>query len=430
MSKFFNYDGYNVYTVYEDVVKKYKSNLENLPIKTYEINDHELVYLIKESFAVYIGIINTSKYSFDKDFIVVIEDLLNNDIFKFSYRQFIGQFTEAKRSKILYKSFRGQWDEPIRGEIGNPLYIESKREYVNAVIPKLQLKSKFFNQKGYISNYIVFEMSDDEKDFGYAIYHTKNSDLHKIAIQMADQIEQQVYNKYYEKHIMSTNCPSVYLKEEWMINPIRVDKKMKELLYKRIDINEKNGWVQKKPGRQLGLSEHDLKYFFIPVYRDEKFTGIITGKEEKKILKEVKAGKYKNETRYEYIIPENKWKSEQMVFEFTKKIFNGKQVIYQYRPLFLKTAKGQMSYDVYIPDIKVAIEYQGKQHFEPVALFGGEENYKKQLERDLLKQKISEKEGVALVYIFYWDKLSPELIKKRISDAINIRNTKKKEINN
>ena len=46
-----------------------------------------------------------------------------------------------------------------------------------------------------------------------------------------------------------------------------------------------------------------------------------------------------------------------------------KNIIYQYRPFFLQTEKGQLSYDIYLIKQKIAIEYQGKQHFAPVEYF-------------------------------------------------------------
>ena len=66
--------------------------------------------------------------------------------------------------------------------------------------------------------------------------------------------------------------------------------------------------------------------------------------------------------------------------------------------------------------MRVAIEYQGKQHFEPVDIFGGQESFERQKTRDALKRKLSEENGVKLVYINYWDDITPELIKERIEE--------------
>lgn len=78
-----------------------------------------------------------------------------------------------------------------------------------------------------------------------------------------------------------------------------------------------------------------------------------------------------------------------------------------------------MSYDIYICGLKVAIEYQGKQHFEPVDFFGGKENFEAQQKRDKLKAQRSKENGVKLIYINYWDDITPNLIRERIEAAIS-----------
>lgn len=62
----------------------------------------------------------------------------------------------------------------------------------------------------------------------------------------------------------------------------------------------------------------------------------------------------------------------------------------------------------------LSIEYQGKQHFEPVEYFGGKEHYERQVERDKLKMKLSEANGVKLIYINYWEDVTPDLISEKI----------------
>jgi len=48
----------------------------------------------------------------------------------------------------------------------------------------------------------------------------------------------------------------------------------------------------------------------------------------------------------------------------------------------------------------VAIEYQGKQHYEPVEFFGGREGYRSNRERDDRKRRVCRSNGVKVVY---WD---------------------------
>ena len=116
----------------------------------------------------------------------------------------------------------------------------------------------------------------------------------------------------------------------------------------------------------------------------------------------------------EYHKAENKWKSEEMVYEYTKKLFKKNEVIHQHRPYFLHTKNGQMSYDVFVCGENIAIEYQGKQHFEPVEYFGGKEHFEEQKKRDQLKQNLSRENGILLIYVNYWEDISVELIRNKV----------------
>jgi very-short-patch-repair endonuclease len=67
--------------------------------------------------------------------------------------------------------------------------------------------------------------------------------------------------------------------------------------------------------------------------------------------------------------------------------------------------KNPMSIDFYIPSKKIGIEYQGEQHFKNVQLYGGEDRFKIQLDRDLKKIKLCEEHGIKLLHFTYNDKI-------------------------
>jgi len=145
-------------------------------------------------------------------------------------------------------------------------------------------------------------------------------------------------------------------------------------------------------------------------------------RQSQEIENNARNGLYDNNEATNYIRPINKWKSEELVYKLTKKIYKNDAVIYQHRPFFLRSLNGgQMSYDVYISKKKIAIEYQGKQHFEPIAFFGGEEAFNDLKKRDEQKKELSVKNGVTLVYINYWEEITETLIMEKIENAI--RNT-------
>ena len=79
----------------------------------------------------------------------------------------------------------------------------------------------------------------------------------------------------------------------------------------------------------------------------------------------------------------SKWKSEQMLFDRIKLAFPEFTVIGQGSPEWL----GEQRFDIWLPKCAVAIEYNGKQHYEAVSYFGGEEGLKRTIERDELKKR-------------------------------------------
>lgn len=60
-----------------------------------------------------------------------------------------------------------------------------------------------------------------------------------------------------------------------------------------------------------------------------------------------------------------------------------------------------LSYDFYLPEYNVLIEYQGQQHYEPVELFGGEDYFLKQQKNDKIKKEFSKSNNIYLLEIPY-----------------------------
>jgi very-short-patch-repair endonuclease len=74
---------------------------------------------------------------------------------------------------------------------------------------------------------------------------------------------------------------------------------------------------------------------------------------------------------------------------------------------------GTLSYDFYVPAHNMLIEYQGIQHYRPIAAFGGEEQFDVQLEHDERKRLYANENGYLLVEIRY----------DQINNIANILNT-------
>jgi hypothetical protein len=58
---------------------------------------------------------------------------------------------------------------------------------------------------------------------------------------------------------------------------------------------------------------------------------------------------------------------------------------------------GRQHVDIYVPSINVAFEYQGEQHYKPVAIYGGEKKFWDTRERDARKQRLLKLHGVYLI---------------------------------
>ena len=73
-----------------------------------------------------------------------------------------------------------------------------------------------------------------------------------------------------------------------------------------------------------------------------------------------------------------------------------------------KKCKNKLSlpFDFYLPDYNTCIEYDGKQHFEPVKRFGGSEQYQKTLINDNIKNIFCDKNNINLLRITYKDNIN------------------------
>lgn len=70
--------------------------------------------------------------------------------------------------------------------------------------------------------------------------------------------------------------------------------------------------------------------------------------------------------------------------------------------------------------LKCLIEYQGKQHYEPVEFFGGNENFHMQQELDQKKRNFCKDNNIKLIEIPYWDfdKINLNYLKIKIGDNL------------
>ena len=108
-----------------------------------------------------------------------------------------------------------------------------------------------------------------------------------------------------------------------------------------------------------------------------------------------------------------KWKSEVELYNLVMQFYPNS--VYQYRSKFLE----YQSFDIYIPDLKIAIEYQGEQHYYPIELFGGIEGLNKRKLLDEKKRKICKKQGIKLIEWKYTVPINQLSLKKYIKDVLD-----------
>ena len=116
-----------------------------------------------------------------------------------------------------------------------------------------------------------------------------------------------------------------------------------------------------------------------------------------------------------------KWINETLLFNYINILFPRYTVEREASPEWL----GRQRLDIFIPELKLAIEYQGQQHFHAVELFGGKEGLTKTKERDrekFLKCKIND---VELIYFTYKDNLSEKLVNTKLRKYVDLQTPNK-----
>ncbi len=413
-----NWDYEDLISYYQQICTLFESEITNYSYKTYEISRYERVYLLEDSLVIYVGAKGSNclfrdKYKQNGNVVdrynIVFQELTYNNLYKSrKFSKFIkgikilepySKFTD-KENNLYYRPFAiGNSEEKIVKGYRLNFYNKSNFEYVNKKLSQLELQKRFNEWEGELRNYIVYEFIYFKNQKGYAITSTLDSNPRMAARALLKKYEQSAgYLMYYA---------GITFDNTWF-----------DLMKKFVEEQKNLKWSgYKKIGSQSSIMAEKIQYFIIPLYVNNLnvHTNIADS-----ILQSVKKGIYNNLDRTLYDISEYKWKSEELMYECIKKVYKNKNVIHQYRPFFL----GKQSYDVYVCGEDIAFEYQGKQHFEPIDIFGGIESFEKNKQRDAIKAELSKKNNVKLIYINYWEDISVDLIKDKIKENENLNSQK------
>lgn len=100
----------------------------------------------------------------------------------------------------------------------------------------------------------------------------------------------------------------------------------------------------------------------------------------------------------------------------TKKIL---EHIFPYQKVVEEEPIGNLSVDLYIPQLKIAFEYHGVQHGKFNDFFHGtKSDFTKGQENDWAKSEMLESQKISLIVIYHDEKLSINLIKSKLEEII------------
>jgi hypothetical protein len=106
--------------------------------------------------------------------------------------------------------------------------------------------------------------------------------------------------------------------------------------------------------------------------------------------------------RWSREIGSSRWVSENQLYQLLRQRLKGMEVIQHGRPIWLEP----QHLDVWIPEVGVAVEYMGRQHFEPLEFFGGEAAFRELAARDQKKAELCRENAIELLHVRFDDDLA------------------------
>ena len=102
-----------------------------------------------------------------------------------------------------------------------------------------------------------------------------------------------------------------------------------------------------------------------------------------------------------------------LLAQIIERLFPGKHIIRHDHPDWLEG----LELDIHIPELGLAFEYQGQQHFHPIKAWGGKKALKAVKARDCRKVDLCKKRGLRLIVLDYTEPLTELHIKRRLIEA-------------
>lgn len=118
--------------------------------------------------------------------------------------------------------------------------------------------------------------------------------------------------------------------------------------------------------------------------------------------------------RFGYPKVGQQWVTETTLYKVVCMLFPDYEVIHHYRGAELEG----LELDIWLPDLKVGIEYQGEQHYNVVECWGGKSGLEKRIENDKKKKRLCEGLGYHLIEVKYTEEISEQLVRKKVAQVI------------
>jgi hypothetical protein len=103
------------------------------------------------------------------------------------------------------------------------------------------------------------------------------------------------------------------------------------------------------------------------------------------------------------------WKNQNKLGELIAAYFP--DVLSEYSPDWL----GKQKLDFFIPSLSIGFEYQGRQHYEPVDFFGGNQSFLQNLERDKIKAMKCKSNNIKLIEWSYNELIHYGKLKEKLA---------------
>lgn len=322
---------------------------------------------------------------------MMIYELTGNEIgWKFPTQKFLQAIEKLMNVKPdvqsrVFQGFKNMW--PTSKEPGEN--IETVVGYMDRTNPDLHLRERYNAWPGRLFYFVMFEVTNPEGKVEHLVGKTCSPP-----------------NKYIN------SITKNYIKTgQFYVNLTQPHMDQLTQTLEQLCLQSKQEYVDDRECHWDCLKKH-LKYFVLQKTFRESEDAYYYALD---LRKQAEAGELDSIERCSYTKALYQSKPEEKLYKLVKKLYKNHGVEYQAYPKFLQIApKAHFSYDIFIPSLKIAIEYQGKQHFQAVKFFDGEEGFIKQKERDRTKAELSKANGIKLVYFDYRDIIVPKVVVERV----------------